>query len=61
MRIFIKIDDYELGNTMIRGQFVLMTTVGGEVIETAEDQYTDADFMNLSKKITGPQIFYIVV
>ena len=42
---------------MTRGLLVLMTTVDGKVMEKTEDQYTDANFVNLSKNLEGHEYF----
>ena len=40
MQMFIKIEDNELWNIVIKGPYVLMITINGKVVKKTEDQNT---------------------
>jgi len=56
--MFIKTEDYELWNTIIKGPYVPMTIVDGKTVKKAEEQYTQEDFARLSKNCKVMHILY---
>ena len=49
MQMFIKTEDYELWNIIIKGPYIPMITIEGKSVKKNEDQYTQDDFARLSK------------
>jgi len=58
MQIFIKTEDYELWNIIVKGPYVSMTTVDTKIVKKTEEQYTEEDFDRLSKNCETMHILY---
>jgi len=59
MQIFIKIEDYELWNIVTKGSYVPLATIDEKVVEKTEDQYTQVDFVKLSKNYKDMNIWQV--
>ena len=49
MQMFIKIEDYKLWNIITKGPYVPMRTIDEKTVKKTEEQYTQEDFIRLSK------------
>jgi len=56
--MFIKTEDHELWNIVTKGLYVPMTTVDGKIVKKTEEQYTQEDFVRLSKNCKAMHILY---
>ena len=56
--MFIKTEDYELWNIVTKGPYVPQVTIDGKTVAKSEEQYTQEDFVRLSKNCKAMHILY---